>query len=280
MTPAQQAVAGATRTLLSPLSRLAHRVLDRFELPILSGPNRGRKWHIGSGLLGCWLGTYETLEMTVFGALIEPGAVVYDLGAHSGYFTLLASRLVGPDGKVVAVEALPENVQALERHLELNGLGNVTIVERAVGDRDDAAIAFGGKETGLRYGAARSGGPQGLADELSVQSITLDTLVARGAPLPDVVKMDVEAMEAAVLDGAAAVLGACRTAWLISMHEHAVAVRTVVALRASGHDVYNLDGPPVPFGTLTTVDYPKDFWVVLALPAGRKPPMVGNWKQS
>jgi len=279
MTPAQETVAGGLRTVLSPFSRLAHRILDRFELPILSGPNRGRKWHVGSGLLSCWLGTYETLEMTVFGALLQPGAVVYDLGAHSGYFTLLASRLVGPRGRVVAIEPMPENLQALERNLELNGVANVTVVDRAVGDRDDVDLAFGGNETGLRYGAARAGGPQGLVDEMRVRSITLDTLVARGTPPPDVVKMDVEAMEAAVMAGAPKVLAACKTAWLISMHEHEVAVRTVEALRASGHDVYNLDGPPVPFGTPTTIDYPKYFWVVLALPAGRKPPMVGNWKQ-
>lgn len=279
MTPAREAVAGFVRTLLSPLSRLAHRVLDRFELPVLSGPNKGRKWHIGSGVIACWLGTYETVEMAVFAALIEPGFVVYDLGAHAGYFTLLAARLTGDRGKVVAAEPMPSNLAELRHHIDVNEIRNVTVVDRAVGDRDDAVISFGANQAGLGYGAARAGGPQGLPDEVTVRSTTLDRLVAEGLPIPDVVKMDVEAMEAAVMEGAPAVLKACKTAWLISMHEHEVAVRTVEALRANGYDVYNLDGPPVPFGTPTTIDYPAYFWVVLALPAGRKPPMAGRWKQ-
>jgi FkbM family methyltransferase len=279
MTPAQEAVAGAIRTLLSPLSRLAHWILDRFELPILSGANKGRKWHIGSGVIACWLGTYETVEVSMFAALIEPGAVVYDLGAHSGYFTLVASRLAGEQGKVFAAEAMPTTAAALRHHLEINDVKNVTVVERAVGNRDDATIAFGANAGGMGYGAALAGGPQGLPDELSVRTITLDTLVAEGAPIPDVVKMDVEAMEAAVMEGASAVLKACKTAWLISMHEHEVAVRTIEALRASGHDVYNLDGPRVPFGTPASIDYPQYFWVVLALPAGRKAPIAGRWTE-
>ncbi len=38
-----------------------------------------------------------------------------------------------------------------------------------------------------------------------------------------------------------------------------------------------LDGPPVPFGAPTTIDYPEYFWVVLAVPSGRQVPLVGNW---
>jgi hypothetical protein len=111
-----------------------------------------------------------------------------------------------------------------------------------------------------------------------VRTVTVDRLIADGLPHPDVIKMDVEAMEAAVMDGARGVLAAGRTSWLISMHVNSVAVRCVEMLRASGHDVYNLDGPPVPFATPARVDYPPAFWVVLAVPAGRPVPRVGHWK--
>ena len=273
MSPLQEAIAGAVRRIFSPLSRLLHRALDRFELPILSGLNRGRKWRVGSGVIACWLGIYENDEMAVFGGLIKPGDTVYDLGAHSGYFTLLAAKLAGPSGKVVAVEPHPLNLVALQRNLDINHVSNTTIVDRAIIDRHDSEVGLSADAVGFGYAGTvvASGGT------FKVRTATLDGLVDSGAPHPDVIKMDVEAMEAAVCDGASKVLAACRTSWLISMHEHGVAVRTVEMLRASGHDVYNLDGPPVPFGTPTTIDYPEYFWVVLAVPSGRQVPLVGNW---
>jgi FkbM family methyltransferase len=272
------AVADTFRGVLAPINRLVHRALDRFELPILSGPNRGKRWLVGSGVLGCWVGFYEAPEMAVFGALIKPGATVFDLGAHSGYFTLLASKLVGPRGQVMAAEPLPANVEALRRHVETNRLRNVTIVDSAIGSRDGAVISFSADSVGLGYGAAVTGTSSNVED-MKVRTVTIDKLIADGLPIPDVVKMDVEAMEAQALEGAQSVLKACRTSWLISFHEHNVAVRCVEMLMESGHDVYNLDSPPVPFATPDGVDYPPDFSVVLAVPAGTKVPRVGHWSK-
>jgi FkbM family methyltransferase len=270
-------LANTARGLLAPVNRQVHRVLDRFELPILSGPNRGKRWLVGSGVLGCWVGFYEAPEIAVFGALIEPGATVFDLGAHSGYFTLLASRLVGPKGKVMAAEPLPANLAALRRHVGANRLTNVTVVDRAIGKTDDGIIAFSADSVGKGYGAAVTGVWSNVED-MKVRTITIDRLIADGLPKPDVVKIDVEEMEAQALEGAASVLKACRTAWLISFHEHNVAVRCVEMLIATGHDVYNLEGRPVPFATPSGVDYPPDLSVVLAVPAGRAVPRVGYWK--
>ena len=277
MTPALMGLADTVRGLLAPINRPVHRVLDRFELPILFGPNRGQRWLIGSGVLGCWVGFYEAPEIAVFGALIEAGDTVFDLGAHSGYFTLLAARLVGPKGKVMAAEPLPANLAALRRHVEANRLTNVTIVDRAIGKTDDGIIAFSADTVGKGYGSAATGVVSNVED-MKVRTISLDRLIANGLPNPDVVKVDVEEMEAQALEGATGVLEACRTAWLISFHEHKVAVRCIEMLMASGHDIYNLDGPPVPFATPSGVHYPPNCSVVVALPAGRVMPRVGNWK--
>jgi FkbM family methyltransferase len=270
-------LANTVRGLIGPVNRLAHRVLDRFELPILSGPNRGKRWRVGSGVLGCWVGFYEAPEIAVFGALIEPGSTVFDLGAHSGYFTLLAARLVGPKGRVIAAEPLPANLAALRRHVEANRLTNVTVVDRAIGKTDDGVIAFSADSVGKGYGAAVTGVWSNVED-MKVRTTTIDRLVGDGLPNPDVVKMDVEEMEAQALEGATGVLEACRTVWLISFHERKVAGRCVEMLIATGHDVYNLESPPVPFATAAGVDYPADFSVVLAVPAGRPVPRVGYWQ--
>jgi FkbM family methyltransferase len=67
---------------------------------------------------------------------LEPGDVFVDVGANIGYFALLASRLVGDSGKVVAVEALPAIFSALQQNLERNGAHNVRAVNCAAWDRE------------------------------------------------------------------------------------------------------------------------------------------------
>ena len=63
---------------------------------------------------------------------LKAGDVFIDLGANVGYFTLLASKLVGETGAVVAVEAAPDIFRALQNNLARNGMKNVRAVEVAV----------------------------------------------------------------------------------------------------------------------------------------------------
>jgi hypothetical protein len=72
-------------------------------VPILQGPLRGARWVVGSHTHGCWFGSYEADRQRAFVRLVRPGAVVYDLGANVGFYTLLAARLAGPAGRVLAV---------------------------------------------------------------------------------------------------------------------------------------------------------------------------------
>ncbi len=70
-----------------------------------------------------WLGTYEPELQAAIADLVQPGWVVYDVGANIGYITLLLAQAVGETGYVYAFEPLPENLPRLQRNLELNGLG-------------------------------------------------------------------------------------------------------------------------------------------------------------
>lgn len=67
---------------------------------------------------------------------LKPGDVFVDVGANIGYFSLLASKLVGPGGRVVAIEASPEVFDLLRRNLELNKAHNVRAVNVAISDRE------------------------------------------------------------------------------------------------------------------------------------------------
>ncbi|MCU1245739.1 MAG: methyltransferase, partial [Acidobacteria bacterium] len=125
--------------------------------------------------------------------------------------TLLASRLVGEKGTVVAFEPLPRNLGYLRRHLEANHVRNVRLLAVAVSDR--AGIAHFAVGNGPAMGSlAENGG-------LEVQTVTLDELVDSGElPAPSFLKIDVEGAEDAVLIGAAKLLRNHHPTVLLSTH--------------------------------------------------------------
>src|SRR5271155_4145975 len=63
---------------------------------------------------------------------LRPGMVFYDLGANIGLFSLLAARVVGPNGKVFSFEPDAETAGRLRRHVARNGFENIEIVEAGV----------------------------------------------------------------------------------------------------------------------------------------------------
>src|SRR5581483_1847479 len=120
--------------MLKAVRKILRRIPPETVLPVLTGPLRGTRWIVGASRNAYWLGTYERSKCKVFAAAIAEGDVVYDVGAHVGYYTLLASKLVGARGHVYAFEPLPANLEFLERHLKLNQITNVTVVPAAVSD--------------------------------------------------------------------------------------------------------------------------------------------------
>ena len=78
------------------------------------------------------LDAFEVETTKLFETLIKPGKVVIDLGAHVGYYTLLAARAVGPTGKVFAFEPDESNHFLLIKDIEINGYSNVVAVKQAV----------------------------------------------------------------------------------------------------------------------------------------------------
>ena len=93
------------------------------------GPLRGWRvfmsWDISPRM---WLGMDEPWIARLVTTLVAPGAVVYDLGAHVGYTTLLMAKQVGRAGKVHAFEILPSLAEGfLRRSVEGNGLSQVSI---------------------------------------------------------------------------------------------------------------------------------------------------------
>ena len=221
-------------TTLGRLLRLPLKLLPKsMIMPVLSGPNRGLRWQIGAGIHGSWIGSYERHKVDRFVSAIAPGAVVYDIGAHAGYYTLAAARHAR---QVLAFEPDPRNAAALRRHIALNRLANVEIVEAAV------ALAPG-HVLFARAGSLYQGRVAG--EGTPIAAVSLDALIAAGKPPPDLVKMDVEGGELAALDGARHLLAGRRTIWFIALHGRDCALGTTQRLLAAGYRVEDLDGAPI-----------------------------------
>ena len=205
-------------------------------LPILSGPLMGMRWITRSSVLSCWLGSYEKDWLRQLGAVIQPGSVFFDVGAQAGYHTLHASRLVGAGGRVCAFEPVPRNVEYLRRHLALNHIGNVLLLEAAVGDQDGHA--------NFTQGAGFMAGRLTPSGELSVPLLSLDAWLEQGRlPAPDVLKIDVEGSELDVLRGADRLLREHGPAVLVDTHDFlggecvGIHQRCVAELRRHGYSI-------------------------------------------
>jgi len=171
----------------------------QMEIPILQGRLRGKKWIAGSSTHGCWLGSYEYEQRLLFERLVTEGSVVFDVGAHVGFYTLLAATLVGPRGRVYAFEPLSTNIHYLKAHLRLNRISNVTVIEKAVSDRAGAAPFVEEPSSAMGHFVAQGG--------MTVPTVSLDDLFLRGEiPAPDFIKIDVESAEWLALKGAESLL--------------------------------------------------------------------------
>ncbi|HWI16132.1 MAG TPA: FkbM family methyltransferase [Vicinamibacterales bacterium] len=182
-------------------------------LPILQGPAAGMWWIAGSHTAGCWLGSYESLNQTMLVRLLKPGDVFFDIGANVGFFTLLASRLVGETGHVYAFEPQRENVAFLQRHLELNAIDNVTVVPCA-------AWECGGT---LRFQGTQATGRIAPDGDRVMNAVAIDDLYHRGELRPpNVVKLDVEGAELQALKGMTHVMKAAHPRLLIEFHRSTI----------------------------------------------------------
>jgi len=154
----------------------------------------------GRGILR---GRFENAEYSFVEHFLKPGMVVLDIGAHHGYYTLLASQKVGPLGRVIAFEPSLRERRRLLQHLKMNACANTQVEEIALGETEGRAELYvvQGKETGCN--SLRPPQVRQSTYSLQVQVARLDDY-ARQLDLTrvDFVKMDVEGAELSVLKGA------------------------------------------------------------------------------
>lgn len=202
----------SNRNLIGKILRLPLRLLpSEMKVPILQGGLRGKKWIVGSGTHGCWLGSYEQEKQVLFAETIRKDSVVYDVGANVGFYTLLSSELTGRSGKVYAFEPLPRNIRYLKEHIRINRCVNVSLIEAAVADKEGVAEFDGSQHSSM--GKIAPGG------NIQVRVVSLDELVSKGEIMPpDIIKMDIEGAELYALHGAKDLLCKYHPIIFLSIH--------------------------------------------------------------
>jgi FkbM family methyltransferase len=145
------------------------------------------------------MGTFEPeMERTLISEL-EHGMTFIDLGANEGYFTLQGARLVGPSGRVVAVEPQSRLIPVLERNLSLNDFGNVVVVKAAISDSEGSRTLYLPPEPG-HAGFTRM--TRYRVPTQQIETMTLTKLFAHcGIENADVMKVDIEGAEYAAIFG-------------------------------------------------------------------------------
>lgn len=201
--------------LMGPMRRLAGPVVGRllFRLsPGGAGPTQidGHTMYLAPPgsypPLNMAMDRYEPSTTKLFKDTVKPGMVVVDIGAHVGYYTLLAAKQVGPTGKVYAFEPEQDNHAILLKNIEVNGYNNIVATRMAVSNQQGISTLYvSGLDSG-RHSMYRHGLPE--RGSASIETTTLDSFLAlEGWPNIDLIKIDVEGAEVTVLDGMTSLIG-------------------------------------------------------------------------
>ena len=213
--------AGAFRAMLyRNVSRpLVRRMEATLEVPVDGGL---RMFVDTRDILGSSLATRRTWEPHVtrlFAELLDEGDVFVDVGAHFGYYTLIASRIVGGNGRVYALEPHPSTHALLKANLELNEVRNVRPLAVAAGSQHGVGTLGTSKPSdGARMSLLADHGQAATPVPISPLAEILDQA---DVPRVRLVKIDVEGFEDRVLRGLAQLLEqGARPAILLEVHAH------------------------------------------------------------
>jgi len=179
------------------LAGLAHRVTAQTFF------GRDMRVHLPD-LVGAKLYQYGFFEEGLTRALIETlprGGVFVDIGAHVGYYTLLASLLAGPSGRVVAFEPTPRTREELA--FNTAGLANVEIVPMAAwhGPAKLSLEDFGWRQSSFNSVVAARVAGDPISQTIEVDAVAVDDWLEAAGVVPTFIKIDAESAELQVLQG-------------------------------------------------------------------------------
>jgi FkbM family methyltransferase len=158
---------------------------------------------------------YERREIRYLHRTLRPGDLVVDVGANVGVLAIEAARAVGPSGRVIAIEPVPRNVEILRANVASNPDTVIDVVDAAVGSADGTlGLGIDQMQRSIRNeGAYTALGGTAVDIEVVVPMRTLDDVIDELVGTERqirLLKIDVEGMEASVLEGARRLFAAKR----------------------------------------------------------------------
>jgi FkbM family methyltransferase len=230
--------------LRSTLEQVTHRIVVRRRLP---PPFNAARIYISSEgglhLLGRGMTHADPKLLRLAAETVRRGDTIWDIGANLGLFSFAAAVAAGRAGRVLAVEADTVLAGLLRRSAAVNsGHAPVEVLPAAVSDKESIARFHVAKRSRATnhldgFGTSQTGGVR--ATEL-VPTLTLDWLAAHFPP-PDVIKVDVEQAELAVLAGGSRVLELASTIICEVAACNSTAVRDLLTMH--GYVLYDGDRP-------------------------------------
>jgi FkbM family methyltransferase len=204
-------------------------------------------------------GVYEP-ELSALVAALQEGDTFLDVGANLGFFSILAARAVGPNGRVFAFEPHPQVRARLTAALALNGVaGRVEVSGGAVGLVTGERLRLHLSDRGLEFSSLvphrAPAAAAGFTDSIEVETVSLDGWFAEHQVDPALVKIDVEGAEDLVVGGMVQRLRARPPRRIVCetmrgsdadrmLLQHGYRVRPLDAAGTSGNFVYDHDAAP------------------------------------
>lgn len=195
---------------------------SRTWIQVQQGPAKGIWLHLNPRTGHDYFnGEVEPEVQAVLQEHLRAGMTFYDVGANIGFFSLLAARLVGAGGRVIAFEADPEIAARLREHAARNDSARISVEEKAAWSsaapvffaRADASLS---PDRGLGH-VVTAGAAETAQETIRVETVVLDEYAARVCA-PDFIKCDVEGAEVEVFRGARKILMEKKPILLCEMH--------------------------------------------------------------
>ncbi len=234
-------------TMKKIIRLFAQRIMPKIAYPIIKGPLKGVKI-IHGALTGpsfgasVYLNRVEQKQTIQFINHVRRDDIVFDIGANVGYYSILASRIVGKKGIVFSFEPVVRNLVFIYNHVRLNKLENVVILPFACSEKTRLEIFSFGPDFA-----------QGHIENTSkilnfnsysqtfVNAVTIDEFVNKSGFMPNVIKLDVEGAELLVIKGAKETLIKCKPKIFLSVHSSELEVSCIKYLRDLSYNFILID---------------------------------------
>jgi FkbM family methyltransferase len=189
-------------------------------------------------------------------AKIEPGSIVYDVGANVGRYTLHLSETVGETGQVIALEPVKNLTTILKQNIEMNEIENTVLIPAAAAEENGAAdFAYSPEDSTLGMledPLPSSYQPPGTGT-VEVQTVQLDEVAKEMGVAPDVIKLDVQGAAGPALRGAEHILEVHEPDIYVELHVQEEQQAVQDELLDRGYAAKDVEGK--------VIEDPTDHWV-------------------